>query len=81
MKSRKKGLMTKTDLAARTKFAKKYNKLLTDKFWKEGIAFYLDGVGFAFKRNPMGQARATETMAWRKKGKGLLRTCTSQGKK
>ena len=33
------------------------------------------------KTNPLDQARATKTMAWRKRGEGLALNCTSKGKK
>lgn len=44
--SRKKGLLTKKDLRNRLKFARKVKRLLSDRFWKEGLSFYLDGCGF-----------------------------------
>lgn len=77
--SRKKGLLTKKDLAARLKFARKVNRLLTDEFWKKGIAFYLDGVSFYHKYNPHGEARSSRNMAWRKRSEGLHPTCTAKG--
>ena len=44
--SRKKGLLKKDDLIKRRKFARKVTKMLTDKFWEEGISFYIDAAGF-----------------------------------
>jgi len=70
-KSRKKGLLTATDKKIRIKFARKMLKEVDDDFWKNGISFYFDGVGFAFKTNPLSEARSTKTMAWRKASEGL----------
>ena len=41
------------------------------KLWTEGLAFYLDGVGFTDKYNPYDQALAPRAMAWRKPADGL----------
>lgn len=76
--SRKKGLLSIKDKKARLEFAK--NTLSFDKtFWTEDICFYLDGVGFAHKTNPLGEARAPGGMTWRKPQEGL--TITTKGKK
>ena len=39
----------------------------SQEIWKEGIAFYLDGTGFTYKRNPLDQARAPIASVWRNK--------------
>ena len=78
-KSRKKGLLTATDKKIRMKFARKMLKEVDDDFWKNGISFYFDGVGFAFKTNPLSEARSTKTMAWRKRSEGL--ELSTKGKK
>ena len=44
--SRKKDLLKKDDLKKRRKFGCKFSKMLTDKFWEEGISFYIDVAGF-----------------------------------
>ena len=78
--SRKKGLLTQKDLRLRLKFARKAKKLpVEEKLWTEGIAFYLDGVGFQDKYNPFDEARSTKTMAWRKRDEGLKPNCTAKG--
>ena len=69
--SRKKGLLKKDDLKKRRKFAGKFIKMLTDKFWEEGISFYIDAAGFQHKYNPHGKARSIQTMAWQLKDEGL----------
>lgn len=76
--SRKKGLVTAKDRTIRLAFAKRHLKTPLD-FWTNGIAFYFDGVSFAFKTNPSGEARALNTMEWRKRNEGLSRT--TKGKK
>ena len=45
LRSRKKGLLEKDNLKKRRKFARKITKILTDKFWEEGISFYIDAAG------------------------------------
>ena len=50
--------MTAEDHIKRVKFAKYMNANYSQEIWTEGIAFYLDGTGFAYKRNPLDQARA-----------------------
>ena len=53
----------------RLQFAKaiKRRKKLPDSFWKEDIAFYIDGVNFVHKSSPCGQKKSAQTCAWRKK--------------
>ena len=79
--SRKKGLLTARDLRRRYQFACKIKRLLPSNFWERGVSFYFDATSFVHKTNPFDQARATKTMAWRKKGEGLALNCTSKGKK
>ena len=81
-RSRKKGLMTKKDLAARVTFCQKAKRHgMGDDFWKYRIAFYLDGKGFEFKTNPMDQARAPRAREWRLRCEGLKLGCTAKGRK
>ncbi len=47
----------------------------------EEATFYLDGVGFEFKTNPLDQARAPTAQEWRKGNEGLDINCVSRGKK
>ena len=47
--------------------------------WTEGLAFYLDGVGFTHKYNPHDQALAPRTMAWRRPADGLSFQQTAKG--
>ena len=78
LQSRKKGLLTPEDKKKRVVFARNASQFKKD-FWKNDIKFYFDGVGFAHKFNPYSEARATDTMAWRKPNEGLSRS--TKGKK
>lgn len=79
--SRKKGLLTQRDLRRRYRFACDIKRRLPGDFWQCGISFYFDATSFVHKTNPFDQARATKTMAWRRRGEGLALNCTSKGKK
>ena len=65
----------------RYQFAGKTERLLANNFWECGVSFYFDATSFVHKTNHFDQARATKTMAWRKKGEGLALNCASKGKK
>lgn len=82
LQSRKKGLMTAKDLKDRVKFCNKVRSLkLGGNFWTNHVSMYLDGKGFQYKTNPLDQARAPRAREYRKKGEGLLKGCTSKGRK
>ena len=68
--SRKKGLVTSRDKLLRRKFASKCAKY-DETYWTKDISFYLDGVGFAHKSNPAGEARSVASMTWRRPCEGL----------
>ena len=77
---RRKGQLLKEDLVKRLKFAKRC-KRLPEGFWREGVAFYLDGTGWVHKTNPVQHARTARTRTWKKKGESLSQFCTSKGRK
>ena len=80
LQSRKKGLLEPIDLEKRLAYAKAHvRKPLS--FWRTGISFYLDGVGWGHKRNPLDHARTLRTRTWRKRSEGCKRGCTAKGKK
>ena len=58
LQARKKGLMSETDKAKRVEFARKMQANYPPTVWTDNLAFYLDGVSFVYKTNPMDQARA-----------------------
>ena len=43
-------------------------------YWTHGVAFYLDGVSFVYKGNPLSDAIKPNNRIWRKKGEGLILT-------
>ena len=77
--SRKKGVLKRADLRHRLVFARNVRKIAQEELWKKGIAFYLDGVGFTHKCNPMDQAMSPHTMAWRRPSDGLSFGRTAKG--
>ena len=60
--SRKKGLLKRNDLKNRHKFPCKVTKMLTDKFWEEGISFYIVAAGFQHKYNPHDETQSLRSM-------------------
>ncbi len=81
LQARKKGLVSDKDKLKRVRFARKMIKEYERDVWTKDIAFYLDGVSFAYKRNPKDQAIATTGRVWRKANEGLKAGCTAKGKK
>ena len=71
--------MTSEDHIKRVKFAKYMKTNYSQEIWTEGIAFYLDGTGFTYKRNPLDQAPVPKAHGWRKKSKGLALGCIAKG--
>ena len=70
---RKKGLLSEKDRKIRKNFGHKIKKELkrNSNFWKNEVSFYLDGVSFVFKYNPMSNAASSNSKVWRKRGEGL----------
>ena len=81
LQTRKKGLMKKQDLSRRVTFCSVMQTIYSADVWTRKVTFYLDGVSFAFKRNPLEVARAPKTRIWRKRGEGLSFGCTAKGRK
>lgn len=81
LQARKKGLMSSGDMRKRLHFARHIRRSYPEDLWTAGIAFYLDGTGFAYKCNPLDQARAPRGRIWRKRCEGLLPGCTAKGNK
>ena len=66
--------MSQTDKEKRVEFARKMQANYSPSVWTDTIAFYLDGVSFVHKTNPMDQARAPKGRVWRKKSEGLTQS-------
>lgn len=81
LQARKKGLMSCVDMRNRVAFAKEMKKNYSPDIWKNGVAFFLDGVSFYHKTNPADQARAPRGHVWRKACEGLHQGCTAKGSK
>ena len=81
MQSRKKGLLTDKDKKLRLKHAKAMRGILKEwpDYYTQHISFYLDGVSFVHKYNPMLEATKPKARVWRKKGEGL--NITAKGRK
>ena len=71
-----KGVLTKSDLKLRLKFAWKFAVKVC---WFGGVGFYLHGGSFTQKMNPFDHARAPRAMVWRKPGQGLDLGFTAKG--
>ena len=63
------------------KYAKQINRCLLQNpnFWENEVAFYLDGVSFVYKHNPLNSAISPKSRVRRKRSKGLQ--LTSKGLK
>ena len=68
--SRKKGVLTRKDFQIRRTFARSMMKKPPD-YWTKGVAFYLDGVSFIYKSNPMSDALKPKTLITTKGSKEL----------
>ena len=60
--AQKKGVLTKSDLKLRLRFARKVRRKLPSNFWTGGVGFYLNGASFTHKMKPFDQARAPIAM-------------------
>jgi predicted DNA-binding protein YlxM (UPF0122 family) len=81
LEARKKGLLSDKDKKIRFQYASAMKKTLRDcpDFYKNQISFYLDGVSFIHKFNPMKDVCQTKSRVWRKRGEGFQ--LTSRGSK
>ena len=52
--------------------------MLTDKFYGEGVSFYIDPAGCQHNYNPHEVVRSIRTMAWQLKNEGLRPHCTAK---
>ena len=71
--ARKKGLLNDKDRKLRMKYARRIKRCLQQNpnFWKNEVAFYLDGVSFVYKHNPLNSATSPKSRVWRKRTEGL----------
>ena len=78
LEARKKGILLEKDFRERLKFARKVKRTYCNDFFMNDICFYLDGVSFYHKYNPLDDARAPKGKIWRKRKEGL--SVTAKGK-
>ena len=71
--ARRKGVLTEKDKKLRLRFARTMKREVSrnQDFWKNEIAFYLDGVSFVHKYNPRSGLAANKARVWRKREEGL----------
>lgn len=77
LQARKKGLLSEQDKKKRMQYATLMRKTVlshSPDFYSHHISFYLDGVSFIHKFNPMKDACQTKNKVWRKAGEGLQLT-------
>ena len=72
--NRKKCIHTDGDLKLCCEFAQSTLKSLCTDYWTKDVAFYLDGVSFVYKGNPMSVATKPKNRIWQKKSEGLVMT-------
>jgi transposase len=72
----KKGLVTERDKILHMKYSRQMKRYMhqNKSFWKDEVAFYLDGVSFVFKHNLLNSEIAPKARVWRKMSEGLLVT-------
>jgi len=74
-------MLSEKDKRKHFKYARQMKRQLASNpdFWKEDIVFYLDGVSFVYKRNPLNDWASPKARVWRKQGEGLQ--ITAKGSK
>ena len=77
-KTRKQGSLSGKDHHQSLKYAIAVSRLSLS-YWTNDVAFYLDGVFFIHKINPLREAITPRARLWRKKGEGL--SSTAKGSK
>ena len=68
--ARRKGLVSEKDRKQHLKYARKMKREVArnSEFFKDEVAFYLDGVSFDHTQNPLQATIGTKSRVWRKKG-------------
>ena len=79
--ARKKGILTSCYHQEQVQFARRVKKAYQADFFQREICFFLDGVSFYHKRNPLNAARAPQGKIWRKRSEGIPRRIGGGGGK
>ena len=69
--ARRKGVPSVKDCSARVKFERQVLKHYPAELWTRDVCFYLDGVSFWHKINPVMQAKTPQGKIWRRRNEGL----------
>ena len=77
--SKRKGILLEKDFRERLRFARKVKRTYCNDFFMNDICFYLDGVRFYHKYNPLDDARTPKGKIWRKRKEGLSVTAKGTG--
>ena len=77
--ARRKGVLSVKDCSARVKFARQVLKRYPAELWTRDVCFYLDGVSFWHKTNPVMQAKTPQGKIWRRRNEGLSLGCVAKG--
>ena len=77
--TRRKGMLLRKDLRARAKWCRRVQRY--QNLWTDGIAMYVDAVGFEYKTNPYAHAKSLGAREWRLATEGTRFNCTSKGRK
>ena len=78
LEARKKGILLEKHFRECLKFARKVKRTYCNNFFMNDISFYLDGVSFYHKYNPLNDTRAPKGKICRKRKEGL--SVTGKGK-
>jgi len=76
--ARRKGVLTKRDQIKRLKIARDVLNKHSPQLWTDKICFYLDGVSFWYKTNPVAEAKTLHGKKWQQRNKGLNPLCTAK---
>ena len=79
--ARKRGLLNENDIVQHVCFANVMKTIHNPELWTNQVAFYLDGVFFAYKSDPLHAARARKLSISRRCGEGLSFARTAKGQK
>ena len=73
LQARKKGLLNERNKKSSLQFARRMERYERSHpgYWANEVAFYLDGVSFVYKSNPMSAAMAPKARVWCRKSEGL----------
>jgi len=77
--ARRKGFLMKADQIRWLKFARDVSNKHFPQIWTDEICFYLDGVSFWYKTNPVAEAKTQRGKIWRQHNEGLNPLCTAKG--